>query len=149
MPFHFAKLPHKLVANEWLIESTPSVWYRLSDAFPNNWVTSNERQVALQLKHTWVFVRSWPNGAKGWYVNGQKHRENGLPAVEWADGVTRWWYVNGRLHRDNDLPAAIRARGFKAWFVNGRKHRDGDLPAREWASGAKEWWVDGVFIRRE
>ena len=30
-----------------------------------------------------------------WYVNGKLHRDNGLPAIEYADGDKEWW-VNGK-----------------------------------------------------
>jgi len=43
-------------------------------------------------------------GNKFYYLNGQLHRNNDLPAIEWADGTKSWW-VNGKLHRENDLPA--------------------------------------------
>ena len=33
------------------------------------------------------------------WVNGKKHREGGLPAVERASG-SKLWYVNGERHRE-------------------------------------------------
>ena len=33
-------------------------------------------------------------GAKQWYLNGERHREDG-PAVEYANG-TKYWYLNGK-----------------------------------------------------
>jgi len=33
----------------------------------------------------------WLDGRKVWKIGGQRHRDGGLPAVEWADG-TRAWY---------------------------------------------------------
>ena len=58
------------------------------------------------------------NGDKKWYVNGKRHREGGLPAIEFGNG-SKWWYVNGKLHRDNDLPAIEYANGTKQWWVMG------------------------------
>ena len=56
-------------------------------------------------------------GNKFWYMNGERHREDG-PALEWADGAKQWC-LNGKLHRE-------------------------DGPAIEWENGDKEWWVNGV-----
>ena len=42
------------------------------------------------------------NGDKYWYVNDKLHRENGLPAVEYANG-NKEWYVNGKRHRETPL----------------------------------------------
>ena len=61
-----------------------------------------------------------------WTKNGEKHRENDLPALEWKDN--REWYYNGVLHRDNGLPAAIYPV-CKKWYRFGRLHRDNNLPA--------------------
>ena len=33
------------------------------------------------------------NGGKSWYLNDQRHREDG-PAIEYADG-SKEWYLNG------------------------------------------------------
>jgi len=54
------------------------------------------------------------------------------------------WSVNGQLHRDGGLPAVKRANGYKAWWVNGKLHREGGLPAREFADGSKSWYLNGV-----
>ena len=35
-------------------------------------------------------------GNKFWFLNGERHRENG-PAVEWTDGNKFWW-LNGRKY---------------------------------------------------
>ena len=61
-------------------------------------------------------VKVYDNGDKDWYLNGERHREDG-PAVEWASGG-KWWYLNGKRHRE-------------------------DGPAVEWASGSKEWYLNG------
>lgn len=38
-------------------------------------------------------VRVSANGTKFWYLNDERHREDG-PAVELADG-DKYWYLNG------------------------------------------------------
>ena len=79
------------------------------------------------------------NGDQFWYLNGERHREDG-PAIEWADG-DKVWYLNGERHRE-DGPAIERADGYKAWYLNGKLHRE-DGPAIEWADGYKAWYLDG------
>jgi len=84
----------------------------------------------------------WADGTKAWWVDGKLHRSGGLPAFEWADGHKEWW-VDGKRHRDGGLPAIEWVNGTKAWWVDGKMHRDGGLPAFVWSNGHKEWWVDG------
>ena len=65
-------------------------------------------------------VHVYPSGNEYWYLNGQRHRENG-PALTYADG-TKWWYFNGKLHRENG-PAIEDADGTtKGWYLNGEKY---------------------------
>ena len=79
------------------------------------------------------------NGSKSWFLNGERHREDG-PAFECADG-TKFWFINGKLHRE-DGPACEYADGIKRWYLNNKLHRE-DGPACEWASGGKEWFLNG------
>jgi hypothetical protein len=79
------------------------------------------------------------NGDKFWYLNGERHREDG-PAIEYANGA-KIWFLNGERHRE-DGPAAERANGTKVWYLNGKYHRE-DGPAVEYADGDKEWWLNG------
>ena len=58
------------------------------------------------------------NGDKYWYLNGNRHREDG-PAVEYANG-DKYWHLNGKFHRE-DGPAAEYANGDKIWYLNGRR----------------------------
>jgi len=58
------------------------------------------------------------NGTKEWYVNGKRHRNDDLPAIEYFDGSYEW-YVNGKLHRENNLPAVIYASGREEFWING------------------------------
>jgi len=39
-------------------------------------------------------VKVFANGSKFWFLNGQRHREDG-PACEYADG-DKIWYLNGQ-----------------------------------------------------
>jgi len=146
MSFHLAKLPHKLITNEWLAVSVPSVWWRLGDAAPLVGKWANDGCFIQRVMHNWVTIYQLSTGTRAWYVNGQLHRENGLPAVEGVDG-SKWWYVNGQLHRENGLPAVEGVDGSKWWYVNGQRHRENGLPACEWADGAKEWYVNGQLHR--
>ena len=67
-------------------------------------------------------VKVYENGTKEWYLNGERHREDG-PACEFDDG-------------------------YKAWFLNGERHRE-DGPACEWADGDKWWYLNGEKITEE
>jgi len=82
-----------------------------------------------------------------WYLNGELHREDGLPAYEWSDGSKAWW-LNGKLHRE-DGPASEYASGYKEWWLNGERHREDGLPAIEWSDGSKYWWVNGKLHRED
>jgi hypothetical protein len=59
-----------------------------------------------------------PDGTKSWYLNGERHREDG-PAYEAVDG-TKWWYLNGERHRE-DGPAYEAVDGTKKWYLNGEE----------------------------
>ena len=78
------------------------------------------------------------DGTKYWYLNDQRHREDG-PACEDADG-SKVWYLNGKLHRE-DGPAIEDANGTKAWYLNDKLHRE-DGPAVEYADGSKAWHLN-------
>ena len=81
-----------------------------------------------------------------WYLNGKRHRDGGLPAIEWASGSKEWW-VNGKQHRDGGLPAVEWANGSKQWWINDKRHRDDGLPAIEYVDGNKQWWIDGKRVK--
>ena len=91
------------------------------------------------MKNTNPICKVDADGTKRWWLNNKLHRDNGLPAVEYADGTKRW-YLNGKLHRDNGLPAIEYADGSKSWYINGERHRDNGLPAIEWSNETKVWW---------
>jgi hypothetical protein len=60
-------------------------------------------------------VRVDADGDKHWYLNGERHREDG-PAVEFSGG-NKAWYLNGKLHRE-DGPAVEYEDGRKYWYLN-------------------------------
>ncbi len=90
-------------------------------------------------------VEVYPDGTKSWYLNGQRHRDDG-PAIECANGG-KSWYLNGQRHRE-DGPAIECADGNKIWFVNDQRHRE-DGPAVECADGTKSWYLNGVLMTKE
>ena len=77
------------------------------------------------------------NGDRKWYLNDQRHREDG-PAIERANG-DKEWYLNNEHHRE-DGPAVIYSDGSKFWYLNGKRHRE-DGPAVECDYGFKAWYL--------
>ena len=59
-------------------------------------------------------VKVYNDGVKEWYLNGERHREDG-PAVDFANGYKTWW-INGQRHRE-DGPAIEYANGIKKWYL--------------------------------
>ena len=80
------------------------------------------------------------NGSKQWYLNGERHREDG-PAIEWANGHKSWW-VNDKLHRE-DGPAVEYANGDKSWFLNGKKLTEAEFNNRHNSCVGKVVEIDG------
>jgi len=68
-------------------------------------------------------VKVYPDGTKYWWLNGQRHREDG-PAIEHADG-TEHWYLHGKFHRE-DGPAVEYPDGRKYWYLNGKQVTEED-----------------------
>ena len=66
-------------------------------------------------------VRAYSDGSKYWYLNNERHREDG-PAIEDTDGYKEW-YLNGKLHRE-DGPAYEGLYGSKEWYLNGVKYTE-------------------------
>jgi antitoxin component YwqK of YwqJK toxin-antitoxin module len=93
-----------------------------------------------------VFTIEREDNKTSYYKNGQLHRDDDLPAVEFSNG-DKHYYKNGQLHRDNDLPAIEDTSGTKIYYKNGKIHRDGDKPAVEYAVGTKEWYKNGQLHR--
>jgi hypothetical protein len=70
------------------------------------------------------------DGSKYWYLNDQRHREDG-PAEEYPNG-TKKWFLNGKLHRE-DGPATEYQNGTKKWYLNGV-----ELSETEWRKRVQE-----------
>jgi hypothetical protein len=79
-------------------------------------------------------------GGREWTRNGELHRDDDLPAVDYGD--YKAWYQCGKKHRDGDKPAATWDDQPYEWYQRGQLHRDGDLPAVIHA-GVLEWWQYG------
>ena len=60
------------------------------------------------------------NGDNNWFKDGCFHRDNDLPAIEYANG-RKVWYQNDKKHRDNG-PAIVHANGREEWYKNGREY---------------------------
>ena len=63
-------------------------------------------------------VKVFSDGSRHWWLNGQRHREDG-PASEYADGGKEW-FLNGELHRE-DGPAVEYENGIKEWWLNDKQ----------------------------
>jgi hypothetical protein len=57
------------------------------------------------------------DGTKFHYLNDKLHRDENLPAIEWAWG-TKWYYVNGKFHRENGH-AVEYSNGDKDYYLFG------------------------------
>ena len=53
-------------------------------------------------------VRVYPSGHKEWYLNGERHREDG-PAIEYANG-DKYWYLNGKFYTESGYKAEMARR---------------------------------------
>ena len=62
------------------------------------------------------------DGARTWWLDGQRHREDG-PAIEFPDmiGGSEYWYRHGLLHR-TDGPAVTTMVGSKQWWLEGLEY---------------------------
>ena len=89
---------------------------------------------SLQVNFTGIV--EWSNGAKVWYKEGKKHREDG-PAVEWDNGF-KYWCKNGKLHRE-DGPAIEYypeyehedCADYREWYLEGKRY------SSSWLTGDK------------
>ena len=72
-------------------------------------------------------VKVYDEGYKAWYLNGERHREDG-PASELASG-SKAWYLNGKKHRE-DGPAIELADGHKAWYLKGKELTEAEFNNR-------------------
>ena len=88
-------------------------------------------------------VRVHNNGTQSWWLNGERHRENG-PAYISVCG-TKQWYLNGKLHRE-DGPALIGANGVQEWWVNGNRLTEEQFNKRTKSCAGKIVEIDGKKI---
>ena len=72
-------------------------------------------------------VSVYNDGDKHWYLNGERHREDG-PAIEYANG-DKIWYFNDKLHRE-DGPAIEYADGTILWYINGEELSEEEFNSR-------------------
>ena len=99
------------------------------------------------------------NNRKEWKLNNKGHRKEG-PAIEWKNTRKKIWMIDGKRHRNNNLPAIEYPDGNKDYYLNGQKYKfydNGtkeyfdffsrlhrfDFPAIEYSNGDKEWWMYG------
>ena len=82
-----------------------------------------------------------PDGRKEWFINGQRHREDG-PAFIWDAGES--WFLHG-VNQRNGGPANVYKDGKKEWMVHGQFHRE-DGPAVEYADGRRAWYLYGKLL---
>jgi hypothetical protein len=86
------------------------------------------------------------DGSTEWWRHGKRHRDNSLPAVEYASG-TKEYYVNNLNHRA-DGPAVIRSCGDTLWYFEGKLHREG-APAVTLINGTTKWYYMGNLHRED
>ena len=55
----------------------------------------------------------------------------------------KYWYKGNGFHRDNDLPAIDYADGTKCWYQDDLRHRIGN-PAVIWYNGEVHWFLKNV-----
>lgn len=80
-----------------------------------------------------------------WYKDGKIHHDT-EPAIVYSDGEKQW-VKNGNLHRENDLPAVEFGEKCKKWYFNGKLHRITG-PAKIW-SRYPNWYSkyeEGIVI---
>jgi hypothetical protein len=53
-------------------------------------------------------------------LNGKRHRDGDLPAVEWVNG-DKSWYIHGKLHRENG-PAVEFVNGDKWYYLDNQRY---------------------------
>lgn len=88
------------------------------------------------------------DGSRTWAHYGEFHREGGLPAKVFSNGIKEYWY-NGKLQLPNGPgKVAYDSKGYEIWTdEEGRFHRENDLPAKVLSSTHKEWWIHGQLSR--
>jgi hypothetical protein len=89
-------------------------------------------------------VVEYSNGDKEYYVEGKRHRLDGL-AIEHSNGNKEYW-VEGKLHR-LDGPAVDCSYGYKAYYVEGERLTEENFLARTAKSCSKD--LSGLTVEVE
>ena len=99
---------------------------------------TDSSDVLMELLTLTLTVDQWGNRI---YRNSldELHRQHG-PALECTNGA-KYWFLDGQRHR-TDGPAIENPSGDKYWFLDGQRHRTTG-PAVERSNGDKEWFLDG------
>ena len=84
-------------------------------------------------------VSVYDNGDKHWYLNGERHREDG-PAIEYAGG-DKCWYLNDQLHREDGAAIEYANGDIKYWFLNGKR-----LTQEQWKAKLNNASCDGYEV---
>ncbi len=58
--------------------------------------------------------KTYSDGTKAWYLNGQRHREDG-PASEYTDGSKGWW-LNDKKYTEDEYYQEMKLRCIKLWL---------------------------------
>lgn len=91
-----------------------------------------------------------------WYVNGEKHREDGPALSKWSSGelTLEEWYTNDKKHRDGGPAVSIWELGKLAtqqWYETGKLHRtDGPAQVKYATSSMAQhdtWYLNGEHYR--
>jgi hypothetical protein len=107
----------------------------------------------------------YENGGEVWYLDGNLHREFGLPAltlqknkefflrgkqyeIEEDELGTKILSKNSKEHSIDDRPSIVYKNGTKEWHSNGDLHRK-KAPAVEYANGDVEYWQLGKLHRED
>lgn len=76
------------------------------DSYSNDFLKKLEPKTGVKIKY---------------YVNGELHRDDDKPAIEYDNGDMEWWcYKKGR-HRENGQPAVVRKNGNNEWWIDGKR----------------------------
>ena len=126
------------MVDEW--EEDQVNYTKIKVVFKDNTVLyiSEDEVVIYQLSGDYHSIE-YQNDEHNW------HRTDG-PAYE--EHNYRAWWVDGKRHREGGLPAIEWGNGSKSWFENDKRHRL-DGPAISYADGHKEWWVNGIPYSKE
>ena len=96
---------------------------------------TNKKQTTKQNKNT--------------ILGNKEITETAIVSTRISSTGTKKWYLNGQLHRDDDLPAVAYKNGSECWYIRGTRHREYNKPAVILCNGNvkyEEYWNNGEFI---